>query len=186
MKREKWRPSPGTLFGLIAIVIALAGTAVARQTASTSAVGAKGVKKIAAKQVRLLAPGLSVASAKTATSATTAANAVQLGGVDASGYQRTVRWAEIEADASTATVANGNATGASKAGGTPGLYQVNFDPDISNCAIVATNKAAAGGGEVLAKHLLSTTSLDVLHLDSTGAGENYSGAPDGFFVAVFC
>jgi len=186
MKRDKWHPSSGTVFGLIAIVIALAGTAVARQTASTSTVGAKGVKKIAAKQVRLLAPSLSVASAKTAASATTAADAAQLGGVAASGYQRTVRWAEVEGDALTATVVNGNATGALKAGGTPGLYQVNFAPDISNCAIVATDKRGGGEGELNARHLSSTTSLTVQHFDSTGAGENYSGTGDGFFVAVFC
>lgn len=75
MQNDSWRPSPGTIFGLLAIVIALGGTAVARQTASTSVVSTKKVKKIAASQIQRLAPSLSVASANTANSANTASTA---------------------------------------------------------------------------------------------------------------
>jgi hypothetical protein len=67
------RPSPVIIASVLALVAALAGTAVAGPDASTSAVTKKKVKKIAKKQaikqINALAPGLSVASADTADSA---------------------------------------------------------------------------------------------------------------------
>lgn len=198
MERAKQRPSAGTVFGLLAVLIALGGTAVARQSASTSAVGAKKVKKIAAAQVVRLAPGLSVASAQTATSATNATNAInatnaanannasQLGGIGASGYQRTLRWAEVDGDGTSAAVVHGNATGAFK-GGSMGLYVVSFEPDILNCAIVATYKRGSGtSGEVIASPTGVNTNVFVQHFDSAGNAANLVGGGDGFYVAVFC
>jgi hypothetical protein len=71
------RPSPAIIVAVLALVAALAGTAIAGPNASTSAVSKKKVKKIATKQIKKLAPGLSVASA---TNADSAANSNALGG----------------------------------------------------------------------------------------------------------
>jgi hypothetical protein len=57
------RPSPAIVIAILALVAALAGTALAGPDASTSALNKKKVKKIAKKQVKKLAPGLSVANA---------------------------------------------------------------------------------------------------------------------------
>jgi hypothetical protein len=62
-------PSPAILVAVLALVAALAGTAVAGPDASTSAITKKKVTKIATKQINKLAPGLSVASADTANTA---------------------------------------------------------------------------------------------------------------------
>jgi hypothetical protein len=67
------RPSPAIIVSALALVAALAGTALGGPDASTSAVTKKKVKKIAKKQaikqINALAPGLSVASADTADTA---------------------------------------------------------------------------------------------------------------------
>lgn len=81
------RPSPAIVVAALALVAALAGTAVAGPDASTSAISKKKVKKIAEKQainqINELAPGLSVANADTAASAV---NANALGGKPAGAY----------------------------------------------------------------------------------------------------
>jgi hypothetical protein len=67
------RPSPGVILGVIALVAALAGTAVASDpTATTSALSKKKVKKIANKRITKRAPDLAVASAVNADNATNA------------------------------------------------------------------------------------------------------------------
>jgi hypothetical protein len=60
------RPSPAIVIAVVALVAALAGTALAGPDATTSAINKKKVKKIARKQINKLAPGLSVANAETA------------------------------------------------------------------------------------------------------------------------
>jgi hypothetical protein len=60
------RPSPAIVVAVLALVAALAGTAVGNDlVADTSALKKKKVKKIARKQVKKLAPELSVADADT-------------------------------------------------------------------------------------------------------------------------
>ena len=67
------RPSPAIVVGVLALVAALGGTALAANpTANTSALSKKKVKKITTKQIDKLAPGLSVANAETADTATSA------------------------------------------------------------------------------------------------------------------
>ena len=92
-------PSPAIVIASLALIAALAGTSIAGPHATTGGVSPKRAKKIAAKQVRKLspglarkqisklAPGLSVAhagsavTAESAATATTAANALQVNGV---------------------------------------------------------------------------------------------------------
>ena len=85
MERSKWRPTPGTVFGLLALVIAVAGTAIAGPLARTSVLNKKEkkqVKSIANGQINQLAPGLAVAKAENATNAANASNAAKVGGAD--------------------------------------------------------------------------------------------------------
>jgi hypothetical protein len=71
------RVSPAILVSALALVAAATGMAVAEPDATTSALSKKKVKKIAAKQVEKLAPGLSVA------------DSAALGGKPASSYVTT-------------------------------------------------------------------------------------------------
>jgi len=80
------RPSPTLLIGVLSLVAALAGTAVAGSDVQSSAVSKKKVKKIAkkqaTKQINNLAPGLSVLNAENAT------NADQLDNLDSTDFRR--------------------------------------------------------------------------------------------------
>jgi hypothetical protein len=83
--------SPAIVVAVLGLVAALAGTAVAGQSATTSAISKKKVKKIAKKQINKLAPGLHVASAETANTAseaTRATNADLLDGIDSASLLR--------------------------------------------------------------------------------------------------
>lgn len=57
------RPSPATLLAVIALVFAVAGTAIAAPQGGRGTVTKSKVKKIARKQITKAAPGLSVAAA---------------------------------------------------------------------------------------------------------------------------
>jgi hypothetical protein len=85
--RRVWRtrPSPAIVVAVLALVAGVTGAAVA-QPAAKKAVTKKKVKKIADKEIKKLAPGLSVANADTATNADSAANANALGGQPAGAY----------------------------------------------------------------------------------------------------
>jgi hypothetical protein len=72
---DGWRPSSGVLVGVLALVAAVAGTAVAGPGATTSKLSKKKVAKIADQEINKLAPGLSVAHAESANTATHADNA---------------------------------------------------------------------------------------------------------------
>ncbi len=69
MKKVFGRPSPAMIVAIVALIVALGGTAIAG-----GFITKKKAKKIARNQVNKLAPGLSVSHAKTADSATSASN----------------------------------------------------------------------------------------------------------------
>jgi len=86
-KLFKHAPSPAMVVAVIAVVLALGGTAVA----ALSGKDKKKVRNIADQEITKKAPGLAVASAGTAanaTNASSAADAAKLGGVAPSGYQQ--------------------------------------------------------------------------------------------------
>src|SRR5262252_5551406 len=76
-KRRFRLPSPALVISMVALSLVLGGTAVAASTAKHSD------KKADTKLIKKLAPTLSVKHAKTADSATTAANANALSGIAA-------------------------------------------------------------------------------------------------------
>jgi hypothetical protein len=83
MTRLGWRPSPGTTIGLLALVVAVAGTAMAGPLATESVLRKgekKQVRKIARSQVKSHAPRLAVARAESAS------NANMLDGLDSGDF----------------------------------------------------------------------------------------------------
>jgi hypothetical protein len=75
---RRHRPAPGTVLGLLALIVALAGTAIAGPLATTSVLNKKEKKqtrKIARAEISAAAGNLSVANARNAANATNATNA---------------------------------------------------------------------------------------------------------------
>jgi hypothetical protein len=98
------RPSPALVVAILALVAALAGTAVAEvaTTAKLNKKEKKQVKKIARKQIKKLAPGLSVShadTADTADSADTATNANHANSADTANQANTATSAQTAANA---------------------------------------------------------------------------------------
>ncbi len=75
MKLFSARPSPAIVLAVVALVFAMAGSAVAGTDGLSSKITKSKVKKIAKKQINKAAPNLSVAHADTADQATNATNA---------------------------------------------------------------------------------------------------------------
>ncbi len=82
------KPSPAIVLAVIALVFAIAGSAVAGTAGLSSKITKSKVKKIADKRINALAPGLSVAKAASATSAASATNSDQLDGLGATAFVR--------------------------------------------------------------------------------------------------
>jgi hypothetical protein len=83
---KRRRPAPGTVLGLIALIVALAGTAVAGPLATTSVLNKKDkkqIRKMARAEIAKAAPGLTVANAANAANAAQAGNAGTVDGHDA-------------------------------------------------------------------------------------------------------
>jgi hypothetical protein len=99
------------------------------------------------------------------------------------------RWAVVRADIDGATVVRGTATSASRL--QTGNYLVSFEPDIRECAYVATNGDPAAGvgppGEISVEQAssINATDLFVRHYNSAGT---QTDPPDGegFHIAVIC
>ncbi len=160
-----WHPSAPMVVAVIALVMAIAGTAIAG-SATQGKITKEKVKTI----VGNLAPSLDVNSAKTADRATTA---------ELADTAKTAETAKIATNVLSANVrADGTMLGSIPAGATSqavvfkGLYGVTFTRDITGCTIsasLATNSnSQIPAGEVDvgvadAKTLLIQTS------DSTGA-----------------
>jgi hypothetical protein len=129
------------IVAMIALVAALAGTAVAAEP-QTRAVSKQKVKKIAIKQINKAAPGLSVASAETAQTAETAGSADN------------VLWAVVDngAGANDAAVARAGQTGTTVAEPASPAVNVDFGQPVTECAWIATKGAVAnatpGAGEI--------------------------------------
>jgi hypothetical protein len=114
MRRLKGRrPSPAMTVAGAALIIALAGTAMAAPTAIKSILNKqekKQVKNIAKNQVNKLAPGLSVARANAAGRADTAARADAATNADALGGQALANIVVARSDPTTGGVCDPNTT----------------------------------------------------------------------------
>jgi hypothetical protein len=86
---KQLRPSPAIVVAVLALVAAVAGTAVAADPVANTAVSKKKTKKIATKQAQKVFDA-SIGGA-------TVANAENLGGEPPDAYQRRVQWALVNA-----------------------------------------------------------------------------------------
>jgi hypothetical protein len=118
-----------------------------------------------------------------------ALNSDQLGGLAASGYQHSLRWAVVSANAGGASVVRGNATGAGRI--STGNFFVSFAADIRGCAYVATNGDTAAGagppGEISVEQRAADnpTDIEVRTYNSAGAATDPT-AGNGFHIIVSC
>ena len=118
-----------------------------------------------------------------------ALNADLLGGLAASGYQHSLRWAVVSANAAGASVVRGNATGAGRI--SAGNFFVSFAADIRNCAYVATNGDVAAGagppGEISVEQRAADnpTDIEVRTYNSAGAQTDPT-AGNGFHIIAIC
>jgi hypothetical protein len=157
------RTSPALIVAILALVAAVAGTAVAGPGAVSSKITKKKVTKIADKEINQLASGLNVNSAKTADSAKSAANVLA---------------AEVANGCGQVTGGTGGITVA--AAGTE--CNVTFPRSISDCAItLGTLFDFPGGGETTYRKSSSTV-VQVSRRDSAG-GTPTAGA---FSIAATC
>jgi hypothetical protein len=166
------RPSPAILVAVLALIAAVAGTAVAGPVATKKAVTKKKVKKIADAEINKLAPGLSVANAANATNATNATNAAALGGQSAADLQSVGR-----SNSSTGVCDPGSTTfitcgsvdlGLPSAGrvlvvGDIGWY-VNGAPSRGRCSF----NVDGAGGAIAVEVGETTATTDITHESSRG------------------
>lgn len=167
LKRLRCRPSAGVMIGMLALVLAIGGTAFAGSHQMAKLTKGK-VRAIAAKQVNNLAPGLSVKSAETAGSANTAAIATN------------VFSANVNADGSLASSVPSGATSTRTA---LGDYRVSFGRSISGCTL-STAMAVTNSGPVFGFAAVGIIDANTLHV-FTRSTTNVV-ADRAFYVQAIC
>ena len=169
-KKSGRRPSAGVVIGIAALVLAIAGTAVAGSTFDRKLSKTK-VKAIAAQQVKNLAPGLSVESAKSADSAKAA---------DSAKIATNILSANVRADG---TLVRSIPPGATSAKTNLGTYTVSFGRSLGACTITAGAADAEGGPDVgfAAAGVTNDTTLQVF----TRTAANVV-ADEPFYVQAIC
>jgi hypothetical protein len=121
---KKARPSPAMVVALLALIAAVAGTAIADPFADKS-ISAKKTKKIANKQITKRAGGLTVGNAK------------NLGGTPASAYGLKPDWVLVNAAGGIVQQSGG----ISVTKFSPGVYFVNFPSSLVGRPLSATLQA---------------------------------------------
>jgi hypothetical protein len=143
MIRRIPRPSPAMVVALIAVVLAIVGTA----TAALKGKDKKKVRSIADQEIARLAPGLSVASAQTAQ------NATSLGGVGANGFPQVFSGAADATTSNNAPIFSVPALGVtilSKASGATGAdFKVRND-NATAAVVIGTTADSTQGTPVAA------------------------------------
>jgi hypothetical protein len=160
--RKLKAPSPAMVVACVALIVALAGTAVAAGVLTK-----KKVKKISNQQISKQAPNLDVKSAKTAAKADN------------------VLWARVaySNDTPSVTSSSGGITGnGENITGTPRL---SFPRDMTNCAVTA-NVANSGGAQNELGMRQSNTSEGALVVLSMWRTDNGATARSNFNVIATC
>lgn len=194
MRRHLVHPSPAVVVAILALAVAVVGTALADPGQEKKPVTKRAVKKIAAKQVERLAPGLHVATADSAASATSAqtagnsdtavnaehaADASTLQGAGLNSLQGRVQWALVRANGSILTQSGGiQVTGHPD----PGVYYLDFGVPTSGKATLITNWYPESNLDVTAQTTACGSAADA---DSCNANGDPGGNPnDGNHVFV--
>jgi hypothetical protein len=164
------RPSAAMIVAVLALALALGGSAIA----GTGILSKAKVKAVANKQITKRAPGLTVASAKAADTAKSA---------DVAGRATNVHAANVDSD--------GKLLGSIPAGVTServraGVYTVTFNRRVAGCLISAAlggNDLAArpGSVDVVPAPIVDETTLVVATFDAAAAE-----ADRDFYVQMIC
>lgn len=187
MKKLFRLPSPALVISILALVIALSGTAIAAKrylitnTSQVSPTVLKQLAKLAAKDAKRGPAGAAGAAGATGAAGTA-------GERGAAGPGAVVYWAVVNADGSLARHGS-SATEVEKIGGSgeEGTYVVKFDTDVSQCAYEAAiglagseNTANPGFATVVAR---SEEPRGVLIQTYDTSAKRTNRA---FHLAVFC
>jgi hypothetical protein len=174
MKRlQLTRPSPAMVLAAIALVLAMAGTAIAGPNAISSKITKSKVKQIAKKQIKKAAPNLSVQ------------NADQLGGVPAADY---MKGTDIRADGNASSTPIDNFT----TGTFTSILDKSFNAPRAGFAYVTASLSTeddvsfAGPGDLLYRLTLDGTALEsnaFAHEAASSAANNVPAA-SGAVTAV--
>jgi hypothetical protein len=178
MKRR--RPSPAMIVAGVALIIALAGTAMAAPTAIKSILNKqekKQTKNIAKNQVNALAPGLSVKHANTA------------GGADTAKSADTAKRADVATDADAlkghTVIAAGDLDG-------PGLITSSSCTPISKAVpgaaagdhLVATPPSGWPTYEITFTARVSTDTVTYEVCNESGGNQNFGTSPPVRFLLI--
>ena len=136
-------PSPALIVAMIALVLALAGTALAGGTAAK--LTKSKVRAIAVQEIEKLAPNLNVNSAKTATTADSAKTATT---ADSAKIASNVLSANVLASGATSRSIPAGVS-SSKVTANPGTYEVVFPRSIAGCTLSASAGSATSPAPVL-------------------------------------
>ena len=177
-------PSPALIVAMTALVLALAGTALAGGTATN--ITKRKVRAIAAEEIAKAASGLNVNSAKTATTATTADSAktaTSATTADSAKIASNVLSANVLASGATSRSIPGGVT-SSRATANSGTYEVVFPRSIAGCTLSASAGSATSPIPVLvgvSPKAGAPTTVDVF----TRSSANVASDQD-FYVQAIC
>jgi hypothetical protein len=172
-------PSPSMVIALIALFVALGGTGYAASQHIDSAKKKKKSSALTVKKVNSLI--------RTYFNHHKAALTGPAGTPGAPGAAATKLFAQIRSTATPSVVRGSGVTAVAGPAdtGTPGLYQVTFNRDLSTCVAVASRTSPDGNfpgiGGAAASHA-DATSISVQTFDGTGA----ASSTIDFALAVFC
>jgi hypothetical protein len=168
------RPSAGVIIGVLALVMAIAGTAAAVPSNNTPITKAT-IRTIADNEINKLAPTLSVAGARSARTANTANSAK---------IATNVLSAMVQADGTMLGSIPGGATSTLHASLPQYVqYEVTFGRDITGCTIsasIADNTADPPVG------MIGVGVLDATTLTVDTASQPGKGAELPFYVQAIC
>jgi hypothetical protein len=176
MKRVIRRPSPAMIVAIVALIAALGGTAVAG-----GFITKKKAKNIANNQITQRAPGLSVASAKSADSAK---NSDALQGLPLRGVSQWV----VSSSGGTVVSSSGGVTITKLAGA--GRYRVSFPSSLANCGFNAnggiqpTASDASNFADAMALVARSSTGPNDVQVEMDNAAGTEIDEP--FYLTVQC
>ncbi len=189
MKKSFRLPSPALVISILALVVALSGTAIAAKrylitnTQQISPAALKQLTKLAATQVKQGAAGPAGAAGATG-AAGTAGAAGAPGERGAPGPGAIVYWAVVNPEGTLARHGNSE-TGAEQIG--VGSYVVKFEADVSQCAYeAAIGRADAENTENPGFATVVARAAEPHGVEVQTYNANSELKDKGFHLAVFC
>ena len=192
MSRVRRRPSPALAVALLALVVALGGTGYAAVVLPANSVGTKQLQNgaVVAAKVKphsLIAGNFKVGQLPLGPAGPKGADGLagSAGPPGPKGDAATKLFATVKKQAGGSNVELGPSSGVktlTKQGGDSGLYNLTFNQDVSNCAVLTT----VGGKNLIQGQAAAKTTgggdVKVQTFDSSGSPVDL----DSFTVALLC